>query len=170
MAIQTITAGAFIARYPSLILNHDGSALDSAGAVIADGIQLNCAATTIDPQIDQEFVDIETFCNEAGEAPGKTKRTINVGVRLSYGAAGVFNLLQPLANSRVTFALLPNYAKAVAADNPEMSGNLWVPEIPMSIGEVGGSPVYDMVLNLDGPPVFAYLDANKVIAHPDGVV
>lgn len=169
MAIQTITAGAFIARYPSLIINHDGTAVDNAGATIADGVQLNCAATTIDPQIDQEFTDIETFCNEAGEAPGKSKRTINVGIRMSYGAAGIFNLLQPYSNLRVNFAMVPNYSKAVGPDNPEMSGNLWIPEIPMSIGEVGGSPVYDMVLNLDGPPVYAYADVDKVIAHPTGV-
>lgn len=168
MAINTITAGAFIARYPSLILNPAGDAVDNAGNPITDGLQLNCAATTIDPQIDQEFVDVETFCNAAGEAPGKSKRTINVGIRMSFGAAGIFNLLQPFSNLRVGFAMVPNHQKQVNPDNPEMSGNLWVPEIPMSIGEVGGSPVYDMVLNLDGDPAYIYVDASKVIAHPEG--
>lgn len=168
MAIQVVNVGAFIARYPSLILNPTEDAIGADGNAITDGLQLNCAATMITPEIDQEMVSVETFCNEAGEAPGKSKRTIKVGIRMSYGAQGIFNLLQPFKNLRIPFAMVPNYEKPVAADNPEMSGNLWVPEIPMSIGDVGQSPVYEMVLNLDGPPVYAY--SGGVIAHPDGVV
>ena len=154
---MTITAAPFRLDSPSFVVDYDA-------AVGAAFVQLKCAGRNIDTRGDQDFEDTETFCTPLGEAPGAVAESIVVEVLNSLGVDGLWNQLKPLEGELVKFAYLPNGTVTSSPDNPEMSGELWVPYIPLtpSAGvrkfqtyslefKIFGIPTYDTT----GAPVFA---------------
>jgi len=104
---------------PSFILNHDS----------ADPIQIRCLAKNIEHSKEQEFEDVETFCNHGGESPGTVKQSIELEVFISHGTNGLFNVLLPLEGQVVPFAYLNSGGNPVGPDNMEMSGDLYIPAV-----------------------------------------
>lgn len=121
---MSITAAPFRLDDPSLVVDYDA-------VVGAAAVQLKCAGRQITHNGDQEFEDIETFCNPKGEAPGAVTESLELAVLQSIGVGGLWNQLKPIEGQLVKFAFLPKSQAAVGEDNPEMSGQLWIPFIPL---------------------------------------
>lgn len=114
---------------PSFVLNYD---LQHGQA---QGLQLQCWARTITPNVDDEELDIETFCNPQGTQPGATSRDFDISLFMT---VELWNYMIPLQKKLVTFALLRDSASPVSPTNPEISGQVWVPSVPDPIqGDVG---------------------------------
>lgn len=142
--------------------------LDKASFVIdwnqTDPLQFQCTIRSLVHSVDQQFADVATLCNPAGEAPSKVVEQLDLEMLWEHSATGTWNKLRPLAGLRRSFALLPQGTGATSAANPEMSGFLWVPQVPFINGteingysyvpltfKISGIPVYDT----DGTPVYA---------------
>ena len=142
--------------------------LDKASFVIdwnqTDPLQFQCTIRSLVHSVDQQFADVATLCNPAGEAPSKVVEQLDLEMLWEHPATGTWNKLRPLAGLRRSFALLPQGTGATSAANPEMSGFLWVPQVPFINGteingysyvpltfKISGIPVYDT----DGTPVYA---------------
>lgn len=135
-----ITASPARLDSPSFLLQHE----------LADPLQLKCAGRSIDHSTDQEFEDVETFCNPGGEAPGVVKQSFVITVLNSFGANGLYNLLSPLAGTRVSFAYLRAGSTAISEDNPEFSGFLYVPTPKIVNAGVRKFTEYDLDFKIDG--------------------
>lgn len=151
MPVINVAAAPFRLDRPSLVLDHGGT----------DPIQLQCQARLLDWQSDQEFDDVESFCNPKGEAPAAVTRSINLDVNHSFGdpagaLPGLWNVLQPLEGTVQTFALLLNGTAAVSHENPEASGQVWIPNVPF-IGSAGVQKFsqYTLEFRLFNVPVYA---------------
>jgi len=143
-----ITAAPFRLDNPSFVIDHD-----LAGGS-ASAVQLKCAGRRIAVTPDVDFEDVETWCNPKGEAPGAATWAIELEVLNSYGAAGLWNQLLPLAGVLVKFSLLPAGAVAVSATNPEMSGDCWVPYPTFVDAGVRKFTTYTLEFKVYGTPLF----------------
>ncbi len=144
---MTITAAPLRLDDPSFVVDYDA-------IVGAAAVQLRCAGRRITTNGDQEFEDIETFCNPGGEAPGITTETIVVEVLQSVGVGGLWNQLKPLEGQLVTFALLPKRTTATGDDNPEMYGSLYVPYIPLVDAGVRKFSPFTLEFKVFGIPAY----------------
>lgn len=155
---MTITAAGARLDDPSFVIDYDA-------AVGAAAVQLKCAGRRITHQADQEFEDVETFCNPRGRAVGATEHTIVVEILSSYGAGGSFNQLLPLEGELVKFAFLPAGATAVSADNPEMSGELYVPAISFVDAGVRKFSYPSLEFPINGTPLFTFAPPAVYAGH-----
>lgn len=144
---MTITAAPFRLDNPSFVIDHDA-------AVGSAAVQLKCAGRNLSAVPDFDFEDVETFCNPKGEAPGAATWTINLEVINSYGAAGLWNQILPLAGQLVKFAFLPAGAVTIGAENPEMSGNCYVPYPTFVDAGVRKFTTYTLEFKVSGTPLF----------------
>lgn len=129
---------------PSFILN--------VGAT--DPIQIRCSAKQIAHNIDTEQEDNETFCRPGAERPGAATEVIELEVFLSHGDDGLFNILHPLRDQEVDYALLLKGGTALGTDNLEMSGKLYIPAVPFVNAAVRKNSVVTLTFNLSSIPVF----------------
>jgi hypothetical protein len=106
---------------PSLVLN----------TLAANPLHMRCALRKLDHVGDESFEDTETFCTPGGEAPGATKQHLDVELLWSFGATGTFNNLKPLEYQLVPFAFLVDGSQPVSSTNPELSGSVYVPFVPL---------------------------------------
>jgi hypothetical protein len=116
-------------------------------------VEFECGANEIDASPEQDEKDAETFCG-VFTSYGPEKWTITATVFTSFGANGLWTLLRPFANTVQPFTLLPDAAKPVGVDNPEMSGEAYVPGFPFLQAAVGEASDFDLVLKVQGEPDF----------------
>ncbi len=162
MAIVSIAAAPYSADLPSLVLNYDE--LHSANA-----LQLQCTANAITGNFPTEFSSIATFCGPGDEKPKRSTRSFSATVWLSYGAGGSFTELYPLSGKLVKFAYLPISGDAVSVDNPEFSGQCWVPNFaPFSASEPEEPQSVDMEFRLFQALVDTIDPLAAVWTHPGG--
>jgi len=128
---------------PSLVLNHSAT----------DPLHFICAVRQVAHAGSQQFEDVETACNPGGEAPGATTESLDVELLWSHGTAGVWNTLKPLEGTRIPFAYLLRGGEANSASNPEMSGFLWVPFVPLINAAVRKYSYVPMSFRISGTPL-----------------
>lgn len=97
-------------------------------------LHFTCATRKLSHTVGQDFVDVETLCNPGGEAPGKVTQSLDVEFLWEHSTTGAWNQLYPLAGTRHSFASLLRGTGAVSASNPEISGSLWIPQVPFMDG------------------------------------
>lgn len=103
----------------------------------------------------QEFVDIETYCNPGGEAPGKVSWRANLRVRMSYGTDSAWTFFSALAGQSALFEIRPD-SGTVANTNPEASFSAYIPALPfIPDHEIGQSATFDLECRVIGAPVVA---------------
>ena len=121
------------------------------------GIDLKCHARQVSLTPDQEFVDISTFCNPGGEAPGQASWTLSLtGLQSFDGTDGLYNQLQPLEGTNVAFEVTPDDTAAVSATNPKASGTVYVPLVPFIDAGVGEATELSMDFKVIGQPTVAF--------------
>lgn len=136
-----ISAPPFVVDHPLIRLGATGS-----------GVEVECAATNLDVTVDQDENTVDTFCGSytSYKAP---KWTITVTVAQSYGANGSWTLIHPLCGTVVPFQIQPDTA-AASVDNPSMSGNALVKQLPFISSAPGEASEVDLELAVQGDPVF----------------
>ncbi len=147
---------------PSLIVNYD-----EANSLPA--VQLNCAMSQLRGEFDRTEIAQGTFCSPGKKITRITGRRLIITVRQSFGVAGLWNLLTPMAEEEWSFALLGDHTTVPAPSNVEMSGRLYIPEPEFLSGdqEPTESMTYELSLEIDGIPVYTTTDPG-VAVHPDG--
>lgn len=120
---------------------------------ISTGSPIECAAHTAEiiPEVPES--EWRTFCG-AGTTYGTEKWTVTVTVLQSFGAAGFWNLIRPLANTVVPFTILTDAATANSVTNPAMVGTARVKPFAFISGTVGETSEFDLVLAVQGTPTF----------------
>jgi hypothetical protein len=153
---------------PSFVVDIGDTPVDSGP------IQLQCSMRNTDNGGDQEFEDIETFCQPGLEAPTVTKEMISVEFRWSFGAltpnpalAGVWNALKPIEGELVEFAYLIDGDSTSSPANPEQSGQLYIPFIPLINASVRRFTRVTLEFKIAGNPTYN-TDGNPVFDHPFG--
>ena len=144
---MTITAAARRLDDPSFVVDFDA-------VVGVAAVQLRCAGRKITTAGDQEFEDIATFCNPKGEAPGAVVDAISLEVLQSVGVGGLWNQLKPLEGQLVNFAFLWDGTVDPADDNPEMSGQLWIPFIPLVDAGPRKFSTFTLEFKILGTPIY----------------
>ncbi len=120
-----------------------------------DPLQFQCATRSLSHVVDQQFADVKTLCNPSGEAPSTVTEQLDVELLWEYSATGAWNKLRPLAGLRRSFAILPLGTGATSATNPEMSGFVWVPQIPfINATEVNGYSYVPLTFKISGIPIY----------------
>lgn len=142
---MSITETAFRLDDPSFVIDHDA-------AVGAAAVGLRCAGRLIRHTINQEFDDVETFCNPGSEAPGTARHSWNIELMQSFGPNGLYDQLAPLAGQAVLYAFQVQRSVAISATNPEFSGTLYVPEVPVVDANVKGYSIVTLEFKMTGPP------------------
>lgn len=143
MADTPVTAPPFILIKPKLTIGPTGSA-----------VQFECGANEVEAIPEQDSVDTETFCGTFTSYKPE-KWTVTITALQSYGAAGLWTLLRPLANTVAPFTVLPDASQPVSASNPEMRGNAYLPGFAFLSAPVGEASEFDLVLAVQGIPEFA---------------
>lgn len=127
----------------------------------ANPLHFTCATRKLSHNVSQAFEDVETLCNPGGEAPGKVTQSLDVEMLYEHSATGSWNQLYPLAGTLHKFAILLRGTGAVSATNPEWSGSLWIPQIPIMDGQaVNGYMKVPLVFKISG------LITSKVTGSP----
>lgn len=100
-----------------------------------------------------EKVDVETYCNPGGQAPGKTKWTANLTVRMSYGTDSAWAFFSALADTAATFVVKPDDG-TTTINNPAATFQAYIPQLPF-IPEhaIGESATFTLECDLIGAPV-----------------
>ena len=147
-------------RQASFVLDYDAA----VGAAL---VETQCAIRNIGTRVNQSFDDVETMCNEGGEAPAAAPEEFVVEWLWSYGATGIYNLLKPLEFETVTFAYVYRGDLPIGADNPEWSGNVIVPKIGIHDPTGPNKPIYQSsVFKIQGEPTRVEVDGSEVTPHP----
>jgi hypothetical protein len=155
-----ITATQRNLRRPSFVLDYDAA----VGAAL---IETQCAIRNIGTRVNQQFVDIETMCNEGGEAPGAAPEEFVVQWLWTYGATGIYNLLKTLEFQTVTFAYVYRADDPVGPENLEFSGSLIVPKIGIHDPTGPNQPIYQSsTFKIVGDVTTVDVPANVVTPHP----
>src|SRR5262245_49070486 len=119
----------------------------------ATAVSIECAANNVETNVDQDETTAETFCGTWTNY--KTpKWTVVITVLQSFGAAGRWTLLQPLAGTVQPFMIQADAATAPSVDNPVMSGTARIKYFPFLSGAVGEASDFDLELAVQGAPVF----------------
>jgi hypothetical protein len=120
----------------------------------ASAVELHCSATNLEVAADQDENKIETFCGvyPSFKAP---RFTITIASAMSYGAAGLWNLLFPMAGTTQPFEIRPDTAVA-APGNPSMTGTAVVKYFDFIKGGPGEISEVDLVLAVQGMPTWVY--------------
>ena len=124
------------------------------GAADPPTTEMKCHGRRFNITADQSFEDIETFCNPGGEAPGITKRSINVEVFQSFAAEGLWNVLYPLEGDLVYFSFSPDGTTTGSATNPIMEGQCYVPAIPFVDAGVKKFSPFSIEFRIYGIPTY----------------
>lgn len=127
--------------------------------ITVDTFELVCHARKVSLTAEDNMVDVDTFCNPDGEAPGSTKWTAEIDALQSFGSGvtpGLWDILSPLAKTIQTFVIRPD-AAAVGATNPEATFEAWVPTISFVDSDRGDSTVMTVTFSVIGAPVFTII-------------
>jgi|SRR5215471_3469023 len=120
---------------------------------VGSEVEFHCSATNLAVEVDQDEDTKITFCGSYTTYKSP-KWTITATSAMSYGTAGLWNLLQPLMGTVQPFEVRPDTAVA-SPTNPSMKGSAqvkWVDFINAAAGEISEC---DVVLAVQGAPTFA---------------
>lgn len=118
-------------------------------------IHLTCTLRSWNHSVSQNFGDVKTLCNPNGEAPTTAVEELQLEHLWEHSTTGAWNLLRPLVGLRRSFAALLHGTGATSAANPEMSGFVWIPQIPfLTATEVGGYSYVPLTYKVSGIPVY----------------
>lgn len=115
-------------------------------------VDISCPAESLEVSPDQDENTIETFCGSYTTYKPE-KWTITASSFLSYGTAGLWNLLRPLVGTVVDFEVRPDDDVA-APGNPSMKGKAVVKAFPFFSGGPGEPTAVDIVLAVQGIPTW----------------
>lgn len=131
-----------------------------------DPLQFQCATRKLTHVVDQSFSEIKTLCNPTGEAPSTVTQQLDVELLWEHSTTGSWNKLRPLAGLRRSFAILLQGTGTTSAANPEMTGFLWVPQIPFIDGsEVDEYMRIPLTFKISGIPVYTTSGAPLYAGH-----
>lgn len=129
----------------SFVLNHSAT----------DPLQFQCTTRSLQHVVNQSFADVKTLCNPTGEAPSTVTASLDAELLWEHSTTGTWNKLFPLAGTRVPFAVLLRGTGAPSASNPEMSGFVWVPQVPFIDGTAVDEYMYvSLSFKISGIPIF----------------
>lgn len=136
-----VTAPPFIVTKPLIKIGPTGS-----------GVEFECAATNLEVAVDQDENTVDTFCGSytSYAAP---QWTITVTLAQSFGANGSWTLLHPLCGTTQPFVIQPAVTTP-SVDNPVMSGNAIVKQLPFLSAAPGEASEVELELAVQGTPVF----------------
>jgi hypothetical protein len=117
-------------------------------------VEIACAAEELSVEVDQDEVDTETFCGSFKSYKSEVW-TITVSVFPSYGTAGLWNNLRPLAGTSQPFEIRPDGVAVAGPTNPSMVGTCRVKAFPFYMGRLGEPTAFDVELGVQGAPTFA---------------
>lgn len=114
-------------------------------------LHFTCATRKLSHTVSQAFEDVETLCNPGGEAPGKVTQSLDVELLYEHSTTGAYNQLYTLVGTSHSFAILLRGTGAVSASNPEWSGKLWIPQVPIMDGQaINGYMKIPLVFKING--------------------
>jgi hypothetical protein len=135
---------------------------------ITTGVPIDCAAHTVEAVPEVDSTDYKTFCG-AYTSYGPEKWTVTCTVLQSFGAAGFWNLVRPLANTVVPFTILPDNSTANSVTNVAMVGTARVMPFAFLSGGVGEPSEFDLVLGVSGTPTFPVTGATMMAAEAEAM-
>jgi hypothetical protein len=114
-----------------------------------------CHFTQIAVLADHEKVDVSTYCNPRGTAPGAVKWTMRLRGRMTYGTDSAWTFFNALTGTAANFVVKPATG-TTTNDNPAASFQAYIPQINF-IGEheVGQSAPFELECDVIGAPVVA---------------
>lgn len=116
------------------------------------GVELQCYANNVEITPEQDENTAKTFCG-VYKSYGPVTWTITLTVLQSFGADGLWTLVQPMVGTVVPFVVTPAEG-APSVDNPIMSGECLVKAFPFLSGAVNEPSEFDLELAVQGEPVF----------------
>jgi len=141
-AAQTVTAPPWVLVHPYISIGPTGSE-----------VEFHCSATNLVVEAAQDEDKKISFCG-AYVTFKPVEWTITATSLMSYGTAGLWNLLQPMMGTIQPFEVRPDTATA-SPDNPSMKGNCMVKWVDFINGAAGEISECDVVLAVQGAPTFA---------------
>lgn len=101
------------------------------------------------------WIDVETYCNPGGEAPGKVSWSGTLRVRMSYGTDSAWEFFSARGGQIVDMVITPDDG-SVSAANPEATFSAYLGVLPfIPDHEIGASATFDLEYRVIGEPVFA---------------
>lgn len=156
MAVTPVTAAPFVLVKPTIRLGD-----------ITTGVPIECAAHTVEAVPEVDSTDYKTFCG-AYTSYGPEKWTITITVLQSFGTAGFWNLVRPLANTVIPFTIIPDSTTANSPSNVAMVGTARVMPFAFLSGGVGEPSEFDLVLGVSGTPTFPTTGATMMAEGVEG--
>ena len=103
-----------------------------------------------------EWVDVETYCNPGGEAPGKSPWVCNLTARMTYGTDSAWAFFSSLDGQQATFVVKPAQG-TTTNDNPAATFTAYIPPMPfIPEHQIGQSATITLECRVVGDPVVAY--------------
>ena len=116
-------------------------------------VEIHCSATNLVVEAAQDESKKDTFCG-AYITFKPVQWTITATSLMSYGTAGLWNLLQPLMGTVVPFEVRPDTGVA-SPTNPSMKGTAMLKWVDFINGAANEISECDVVLAVQGTPTFA---------------
>jgi hypothetical protein len=124
--------------------------------VTIGGADLDCHMRKASLLPEDDEVDIATFCNPKGRAPGGTAWTLEIDVLQSFGDGvtldGLYDQLAPLAKTRVAFTLEMDKTVGPTVEHPHFTGFVYVPSIPILDATISEKSEFTLTFFVDGEP------------------
>lgn len=140
----------------SFVIDHDQ----------VDPLQFQCTTRSLRHIVNQAFADVKTLCNPSGEAPSTVTESLDAELLWEHSATGAWNKLYPLRGTRRSFAVLLRGTGAPSPANPEMSGFVWIPQIPFIDGTAVDEYMYvPLSLKISGIPLFTTTGSPVYAGH-----
>src|SRR5688572_6215387 len=126
--------------------------------VVINTTEVQCHFQMVTLIPDMPWIDVETYCNPGGEAPGRVSWRGTMRVRMSYGtdsAWAFFSALDPtIPHDMVIYPADPGTGTATAA-NPSATFEAYIGVLPFIPDHaVGESATFDLEYRVSGDVVF----------------
>jgi hypothetical protein len=142
MPVAVVEAAPFVLVKPTILL---GDALT--------GIQIECGSNQIEAEPESDESTTETFCGTYTTYKPEVW-TITLTALTSFGPAGLWNLVRPLAGQSTPFLITPDSSRPIGPDNVAMSGTAIVKPFAWLSAAVGETSDFDLILAVQGIPEF----------------
>jgi hypothetical protein len=144
----------FILKHPTVKLG---------AATPGPQISIECSANEIHTNVAQDENTVDTFCGSYTSYKPE-KWDVTLAALQSFGTDGLWNQVRPLVGTVVPFEILPDGDTATGVDNPKMTGDALVKAFPFLDGAVGEASSFDLVLAVQGDPLFVPPDTETLAA------
>lgn len=142
LVTQAVTALPWVLIHPYIAIGPTGTE-----------VEFHCSASNLEAAVKQDENKVETFCGvyTSYKSP---QWIITATSAMSYGTAGLWNLVQPYMGTSQQFEIRPDTAVA-SPTNPSMKGTCIVKWADFIKGGPGEISEVDIVLAVQGAPTFA---------------